>query len=422
MDKDNSNSKKQNKISEILARADGQMIAMVFLVLLIFIYVFVECFGIFNVSLKTQTALVSTVYETVDVQALVVRDEHTVSAKENTVTVASVGDCEKVKENGEIAKVFPSEESAKAFSEYEKLSEKADYYADLESRSVGQVTDVESLDKDILVDINSYIRACAGGNVQSAEEYQNELNDKFTRRQILIGQEVDFASVISEIKQAASGLSISKPTGYIKADASGIFSSYTDGLERSFDYSSVEQLDIETLSQYMEAAGTASQTDSIGKLITSFDWYFCAVVNAKDVAPLKNGGKVDVAVSGSDEVYTCRIVSGADADLGAEQTVLILKCSLMNSEIASLRLADIEIRVNSYTGIKLPAEAVHVNNGEKGVYALVASVVKWRKADILYTTDDYVVLSYTPEEDGGIKLYDQIVVQGKELHDGKVYT
>ena len=37
MDKDNSNSKKQNKISEILARADGQMIAMVFLVLLIFI-------------------------------------------------------------------------------------------------------------------------------------------------------------------------------------------------------------------------------------------------------------------------------------------------------------------------------------------------------------------------------------------------
>ena len=146
------------------------------------------------------------------------------------------------------------------------------------------------------------------------------------------------------------------------------------------------------------------------------------MVNAKDVAPLKNGGKVDVAVSGSDEVYTCRIVSGADADLGAEQTVLILKCSLMNSEIASLRLADIEIRVNSYTGIKLPAEAVHVNNGEKGVYALVASVVKWRKADILYTTDDYVVLSYTPEEDGGIKLYDQIVVQGKELHDGKVYT
>ena len=122
----------------------------------------------------------------------------------------------------------------------------------MESRSVGQVTDVESLDKDILIDVNSYIRACSNGNVQEAEEYQNELNDKFTRRQILIGQEVDFASVISEIKQAASGLSISKPTGYIKADASGIFSSYTDGLERSFDYSSVEQLDMETLSQYMK--------------------------------------------------------------------------------------------------------------------------------------------------------------------------
>ena len=37
----------------------------------------------------------------------------------------------------------------------------------------------------------------------------------------------------------------------------------------------------------------------------------------------------------------------------------------MNSDIASLRTADIELRLNSYEGIKMPASAVHVNNGEK---------------------------------------------------------
>lgn len=422
MQSESSNSKKQNKLSELFSKIDGRAFAMAVVVLLIFIYVFVQCFSVFNVSLKTQTALTSTVYETIDTKALVIRDEHAVSGSGSAVTVPSVADCEKVNLNGEIAKVFASEESAKAYSEYEKINEKAEYYADMESRSVGQVTDVESLDDDILLDVNSYIRACAGGDAEGAAAYANELNDKFTRRQILIGKEVDFASVISSLKQEAEGISVSSPTAYITADSSGIFSGYTDGLEGAFDYSSVKELDADTLTEYMQSAEAAQETDNLGKLITSFEWYFCAVVDAEQVSQLQDGDKIDVGISGYDGIYTCRIVSGASTQPGAEKTALILECDVMNSEVASLRLEDIEIRVNSYTGIKMPAEAVHVNNGEKGVYALVASVVEWRSADILYTGDNYVVLSYTPDKSGGIKLYDQIIIQGKELHDGKVYA
>ena len=35
---------------------------------------------------------------------------------------------------------------------------------------------------------------------------------------------------------------------------------------------------------------------------------------------------------------------------------------------------------------------------------------------------DYVVFEYTPEDENSIRLYDQIITQGKDLHDGKVYT
>ena len=80
------------------------------------------------------------------------------------------------------------------------------------------------------------------------------------------------------------------------------------------------------------------------------------------------------------------------------------------------------MRVNKYEGIKMPASAVHMNNGEKGVYALVASVVEWRKAEVLYTQGDYVVLAYDEKDEDGIRLYDQIITRGKELRDGKVYN
>lgn len=418
----NNENNKSEKIKKI-PFFNKQTAAIVFVIILIFAYVCVQCLSVVNVSLKTQTALTSTVYETIDTTALVVRDEHIVE-KGGAVTMPSVSDCEKVKSGGEIAGIFSSDENAKAYSDYLELSNELSYYIEMESQAVGQVTDVESLDADILQNINSYIRSNASCDINKSRIYADKLNDKFTRRQLLIGNEIDFSSIIKDIEtqMAAIDIKACAPTGYVTADSSGVFSKYSDGLEAAFDYKNISELDAETLRSYIAEAETAAQTDYLGKLITSFEWYFCAAVPADSVTMLKNGGTMDVVISGSDEIYKCKIVSGAEPELGSDETVLVLSCDNMNSDIASLRLADIQIRVHSYTGIRMPAEAVHINNGEKGVYALVASVVEWRKADIIYTGDNYVILSYNPDESGGIKLYDQVIIQGKELQDGKVYA
>lgn len=405
-----------------LSAQQKQNAAIIFVVLLIAVYIAVELYGAFNVSLQTQTALVSTVYETIDAKALVVRDEHVVAGKDGAVTLASVGDCEKVMLGGEIAKTFSSAQDASEYSQYLQLQDELEYYANMESQSIGMATDVESLDDTILQDVNEYVRAAARGNTKDVAEYASELNDRFTRRQILVGQDIDFSSVMNETEEKMSALNISRPTGSITADSSGVFSSYTDGLEGAFEYDSVSKLDVDTLNSWIEQAESAQAAGGIGKLITSFDWYFCAVVNAADISELENGDSVDIAVSGTDSVYDCKIISGAEPELGAEQTVLVLSCDDINSDTASMRLADIEIRVASHTGIRMPSAAVHVNSGERGVYALVASVVEWRSAEVLYTDGDYVILSYDADSDGGIKLYDQIIIQGKDLHDGKVYT
>ena len=55
----------------------------------------------------------------------------------------------------------------------------------------------------------------------------------------------------------------------------------------------------------------------------------------------------------------------------------------MNSKLATLRKEEIEIRTGSLEGIKVPAEALHVNNGKKGVYVLVSSQVKFRETEVI---------------------------------------
>ena len=177
-----------------------------FCLFLIVAYLAVQLYGVFNVRLKTQTAVISTVYETVQAKALAVRNEKVVSAGENAVTAATVGDCEKVNKGGEIAKIFANAESAQEYSTYKSLEEQLEYYDDMENQAVGQAADVESLNKDVITDINGLVRANAAGNVQSAADYCSELNDKFTRIQILVGDNIDFSSVMKEIEEKINAI------------------------------------------------------------------------------------------------------------------------------------------------------------------------------------------------------------------------
>ncbi len=415
--------KKENRFSAYM-RSNALMILVI---LLVAAYIAVSCISVLNVKLETQTALPTTVYKTVNAEALVVRNETVLQNEGSSVIVPSVDDGEKVAKNGEVAMAFSSSENASLYSEYTEYQNEIEYYAAMENKTIGQVSDVESVDEDIVNALDNYIQSISDKyDSDAAEKAADTLNDKITTRQILIGQDVDFSGAVKEIteKMNAINLDSCQPTSVITTDVSGTFSSYTDSLESAFPYDDITSVNEETLTKYInEAKNAAADTASFGKLITDFTWYICADVPTEDVEDLSDGDSVEITLSESNEVLKCKIISGAeDTTLGQENTVLILSCDEMNSELAKLRLCNIDIRVGEYTGIMVPADAVHMQDGEKGVYVLISSVVTWRNAEIKYTGDNYVILSYSNETDNGIILYDEIIINGKDLSDGKVYT
>lgn len=415
--------RKVNKNSDSVRK---DIVVMIVVLLIIAGYIFVECYKATHVDVETITAVTSTVYDTIEAKALVIRDEHIVNSNSGAVTVACVDDGAKVKVNGNIAMEFSSEDNAKNYSDLKALHNQLDYYIELESKTAGLATDIETLDRDIINDINSYVRSANSGAVERLSEYTDDLNDKLTRRQMIIGQEIDFSSVKSDLQGQINAIDANscKPTGYLTTDQSGVFSSYTDGLEDAFNYKDVLKLDAAALQSYIEQAESVQKnTQSFGKLITTYEWYFCAAVDAADIKGIKNGDTIDVAIKDSDKIIKCQVASGAEPELGAQQTVLILQSSQLDADITSMRLEDIEIRYNSYSGFKVPSSAIHVDeNGKKCVYALVANQVSQREGEIIYSTKDYSVFAYDPNNSKSIRFYDQIITKGKDLHDGKVYT
>lgn len=408
------------KLFENVNKSNMAIIAVLALIVLI---IAAEVYGVTHIQLKTQDATVSTAYEKITCDAIIVRDEQAVSNNASGVTVSCLSNGGKARVGGNVAMVFSDSAQASDYAKLTESKEQLEYYENLQAQTVGVSADLETVKKDIEQKIISYADSVADFD---CAETADDLNSVLVRRQLVIGESVDLQSHISSINDSINQYGSVKPNSYITTDVSGVFYNFTDGYENLVDYKKAEETTVDEFKNNLQILkdNTSKQEGSnLGKLITGYDWYIQALVDSGSVQDMKNGSNVEVALSDNQSVkLKATIVTGAELEPGQEETLLVLRCNVMNDVVAKLRTAKIEIRRNTYEGIKVPADALHVVDGKKGVYVLIASQVKFREAEVIYSTDDYVMLKYEPDNEDAVHLYDKIITQGKDLENGKVYT
>lgn len=397
-------------------------VLIISVIVLIVLFVVIQFYKVTHIELKTQTATISTVYDKVSSEALFIRDESVVEKSPSGVTVACFQDGDKINVKGNVAMQFSSSKAAANYSKYAELTKQIKYYQTLEAQTVGQSADLETINEDIEQKVINYADGLAKNRIGDTAE---DLDSVLVRRQLIIGEDVNLLSIIENLRDQRNNYqSYSKPDRYIKTDKSGVFSSYTDGYENLIDYSKAEETTIDGFKSALKAVDKAQNvSNNIGKLVTSYTWYIQTLVSADTVKNLENGDYVNIVLKDdTSKSFKAEIVNGAEIALGQKETLLVLKLNEMDADIAKLRKAEIEIRRNTYEGIKVPSEALHVLDGKKGVYVLIASQVKFREVNVIYSDDDYVLAEYDESNEKSIHLYDKIITQGKDLKDGKVYT
>ena len=391
-------------------------------VVLIVLFVVIQFYKVTHIELKTQTATVSTVYDKASSEALFIRDESVVEKAATGVTVPCFEDGDKINVKGNVAMQFSSSKAAANYSKYTDLTNQIKYYQTLEAQTVGQSANLETINEDIEQKVINYADGLCRNKIGDTAQ---ELDSVLVRRQLIIGEDVDLLSIIENLRDKRNSYSsFSKPDKYIKTDESGVFSSYTDGYENIIDFDKAEETSVKEFKSALSAVDKSKDVaDNVGKLVTSYTWYVQTLVSTDTVKNLENVDYLNIVLKDdSSKEFKAEIVSGADVSLGQKQTLLVLKLNEMDADIAKLRKAEIEIRRNKYEGIKIPSEALHVVDGKKGVYVLIASQIKFREVNIIYSDDDYVLAEYDESNTNSIHLYDKIITQGKDLKDGKVYT
>ena len=204
---------------------------------------------------------------------------------------------------------------------------------------------------------------------------------------------------------------------YLYAPAAGIFSAETDGFE-GLTPAVLDGITPEGV-ENLRTQGSDVADNVIGKVVTNHAWYYAAVMAEKDSDRLRVGDvtSLDFGYRSSRTVRaSVRSISPTDRE---GQVAVVFRCSSALAETLSLRLAEAEVVFRSYSGLRVPKKAVHVEDGKTVVYTVSAGQMERKLVDILYTGEDFYLVE-SGSEGSSLRAGNELIISGKNLKDGNV--
>lgn len=394
-------------------------------------------------AIKTEDGVYVSVTDYVDTTGYIVRDEKYILSTKEGVVAYDVDDGEKVNQGGIVGSVFQTEKDALNHKKIRELEETIERFQRLNQTNVNVQIGLDSVNNQLDSGLITFMEDLNTHSFMSMDSNVSELMYLINQRLILTGKVDNFDAEIAELQREKSLLEAetSKSLYTITSDLSGYFVSTCDGYENILSYEDIENI---TLDDYNNVGTAANVPDSaIGKVIHSLNWYVVCPVTADQALNLSNGStnvtiKMPYAFSGD---IPAKVVAVNQED-NQSDGVVILQCSYMDGDLAKIRYETVQIGLKTYSGIRVSKDALHTDyvtytyedeNGNtvedkklvQGVYVKYGSKLIFKQVSIAYAGNDFVICETSPSEGvlyngKTVELYDQIVVSGGNLYDGKI--
>lgn len=204
----------------------------------------------------------------------------------------------------------------------------------------------------------------------------------------------------------------------LTAEQSGIFTTLIDG------YEGLSAADLEGLTPAKLEALMKSDADkpagAFGKLVTSYQWRFAAVMSEDDAAQLTVGRTATLNFGryyGAD-IYA-RVVSISAPENGSVAVVFL--CDTALSDTLAMRCVPANVVFAAYSGIRVPAQAVQTDEktGDSYVWCVTALQLERKKVTVVYADDDIALLA-VDHTANALRSGNTVVVSGRDLYEGKI--
>jgi len=270
------------------------------------------------------------------------------------------------------------------------------------------------------------------GNLEGLEDQTIAL-----RALALAGNREGLSSRLADLRSELGLLSGGAVVGNVTpifANQSGIFSSRVDGYE-SLSPEDLHRLDLEIVRELLERRRSGGQRVGDGKIVSGSTWYYVALVPESEAERLvaRLSGEVPNRVTVSFSALTGTDIPMWVHSLGAPEEgyrVAVFAATTALAETLSLRQVEARIVYNSFSGIRVPREALHWGETDEAtgvtpayVFTLTVSVAERKFVVVLYEGPYYFLVRPDLTRTSAAAAFREgntIIVAARELYDGRV--
>ncbi len=397
----------------------GTTVLKAFLVILISVFAIHQVISSVYKPVKTETAMYYDAADGLNITGVIIRNETLVSSAGGGVMHFIIGDGNRVAKNGVIANIYDSENASITLSRIDSLNSKIADIEEMLSYNDLEAADLDMINARIKNNLNTLISASANGNYSNIEENSETLLSAYNRRQAALGEAASFSAQLTSLKTELSGLNASLPAakGTLRAATSGYFVSSADGYEGVLNCQNLEAVTPEYLNSL---APTQVGAEVVGKIVSDYEWYIAAEVSLNESLNYKEGDILTIYTSIKSYPKLPVTVKKINVSEDTDAAVVLFACNEMNSELASMRTGPMTVVKKEYSGLKVPKKALRVVDTKSGVYVLTGMQVKFVEVNVIFRDKDYIICEKQTSDNTVLRLYDEVIVKGRNLYDGKI--
>lgn len=359
-----------------------------------------------NDVLRTVTATDIEMRDSIMTEGWAVRDEKTVaSAAGNASVTASEG--EKVAAGAQIAISYNNASSLERAEEIRELTLQLSKLRELQSSKSEQRSA-----KDSVMALSGAVHS---GDLSNLDSILLDLGVYVTGGTDLSADNLDGTIAAMEARLNAL-LNSGAGTGAVTAPVSGTFSAAVDGYENVTPSVLTQKLTPDDAAALFANPERVPQ-GTVGKIVRGIKWYYVTVMPADAATRLSGYNNISVEFSRSYSGTVTMKVENIGMSEGG-RCVVVLSCSKYIQDVTAVRGMTAEIIFRASSGIRVPKEAVHLDeDGGTFVYILRGMQAERVDVTILGEEDEY----YMAESVGGsLREGDEIITRAANLYDGAV--
>ncbi len=371
---------------------------------------------------QLQTALPYTVEDAVPCEGLVVRNETVLRYGGNGVLSFAVPDGEKVSKGAGVVDVYASPQQAQALAKAADIEAQLAVLQEAQQSSSAGLQDISQLKRKIQGAHGALADILDNGNYGSLKSRKVDLMLQMNRLQITTGKDKNFAGYIAALEEqkkqalAAAG----NPIERVSAPAAGYFISTVDGYEQLATRERIAPMTPAELAQFIAQPPATPPAGMAGKIDADYKWSFFAVLPADTAQRLKKGQSLQISFLHTAANAVPAQVMEIAAPKGSDTAKVELQCMQVTADTVRLRTEKAQLIFRTYKGLQIDKKALHIVDGVDGVYIKHGDVVLLKKVKPIYETKEYFIVPMSPEEGNELRLYDEIIVEGRDLYNGKI--